>query len=157
MKVLKNNYPATLEKQTLENIEVECENCGSILEVNNKDTHIGWLGMEYVTCPCCNKDTVVEEFEGIEITAKNVNYPTHFLYVDKDQRDVVHIDDEKINEYIQRGIEYLRINKDEYYWYTATGDCFVEVFRYEDDEEYYILVTNSYYESTVIFEEDDYT
>ena len=77
MKVLKNNYPETLEKQTLENIEVEYENGGSILEVNNKDTHIGWLGMEYVTCPCCNKDTVVEELEGIEITAKNVNYPTH--------------------------------------------------------------------------------
>lgn len=41
MKVLKNNYPETLEKQALENIEVECENCGSILSVNNKDTHIG--------------------------------------------------------------------------------------------------------------------
>ena len=36
MEVIKNNCLNTTEKQNLENIEVTCENCGSILEVNNK-------------------------------------------------------------------------------------------------------------------------
>lgn len=131
MKVLKNNYPETLEKQALENIEVECENCGSILSVNNKDAHIGWLGMKYVTCPCCNKDTSVEEFEGITVTAKNVNFPTYFLYTDKEQRSVVHVEDDRINKCIKEGIEYFRLNKDEYYWFVQSGDTIVIVFRYE--------------------------
>ena len=156
MKVLKNNYPETLEKQALENIEVECENCGSILSVNNKDTHIGWLGMEYVTCPCCNKDTSVEEFEGITVTAKNVNFPTHFLYTDKEQRWVVHIEDENINKNIKEGIEYFRLNKDEYYWFTQSGDAIVIMFRYEGDSMYSVYVSRSFYEGDIELEGEDY-
>lgn len=156
MKVVKNNYSKPQEKKVLENIEVECENCGSILEVNNKDTHIGWLGLEYVTCPCCNKDTSVEEFAGITVTAKNVNFPTHFLYTDKDQRGVVHIDDEEINKRIREGIEFFRLNKDEYCWYTQSGDNIVIMFRYEDDSMYSVYISRSFYEGDIEFEDDDY-
>lgn len=156
MKIVKNNYSEIPEKQYSENIKVECENCGSILEVNNKDTHIGWLGMEYVTCPCCNKDTSVEEFEGITVTAKNVNFPTHFLYTDKEQRSVVHIEDEVINKYIKEGIEYFRLNKDEYYWFIQSGDAIVIMFRYEDDAMYSVYVSRSLYEGDIEFEGEDY-
>lgn len=62
MKVIQNNYkniprnPHQLPEQTkrVEKVKIKCENCGSVLEVLREDTHIGYVGLPYVTCPCCN-------------------------------------------------------------------------------------------------------
>ena len=63
MKVIQNNYKNQLRnrhqipeeikpKLKVEKVNLECENCGSVLEVSREDTHIGHLGLPYVTCPC---------------------------------------------------------------------------------------------------------
>lgn len=91
MKVIQNNYknqprnPHQLPEQTkprIEKVKIKCENCGSVLEVSREDTHIGYLGLPHVTCPCCNYEMDVEEFDddAIDIYASNVKYPTHLLY-----------------------------------------------------------------------------
>lgn len=107
MKVIQNNYknqprnPYQLPEQTklrVEKVKIKCGNCGSILEVSREDTHIGYLGLPYVTCPCCNYEMDVEEFEddAIDICASNVKYPTHFTVSSKEFK-AIEISDEEIN------------------------------------------------------------
>ena len=76
--------------------------------------------------------------------------------MNKDQRNVVHIEDSKINKSIQDGIEYFRANKDEYVWYTQYGDSHINMYRYDGDEEYYVVVTQDYFEACIEFEKEDY-
>lgn len=38
-----------------------CEECESELEYTEDDTHVGWLGFAYVTCPVCGEETMVGE------------------------------------------------------------------------------------------------
>lgn len=166
MKVIQNNYknqprnPHQLPEQTkrrVEKVKIKCENCGSVLEVLREDTHIGYLGLPYVTCPCCNYEMDIEEFEddAIDIYASNVKYPTHFIVSSKEFR-AVEIPDESINKWIQEGIEYFRNHKDEYYYFTGSGNALVHIYRFDGDEEYYVVVSKDYESSDVEFEEDDY-
>lgn len=37
-----------------------CDNCGAELEYDEADMHIGWMGCEYVTCPNCNCEAMVD-------------------------------------------------------------------------------------------------
>lgn len=168
MKVIQNNYKkqsrnphqlpeAVRPKPRIEKVNLKCENCGSVLEVSREDTHIGWLGLPHVTCPCCNYEMDIEEFEddAIDICASNVKYPTHFTVSSKDFR-AIEISDEEINKWIQQGIEYFRGNKDEYYYFTGSGNTLVHIYRFEGDEEYYVVVSKDYESSEVKFEEEDY-
>lgn len=110
MKVIQNNYknqprnrhqiPEEIKpKLRVEKVKIKCENCGSVLEVSREDTHIGYLGLPHVTCPCCNYEMDVEEFDddAIDIYASNVKYPTHFTVSSKDFR-AIEISDEEINK-----------------------------------------------------------
>ena len=166
MKVIQNNYkniprnPHQLPEQTkpkIEKVKIKCENCGSVLEVLREDTHIGHLGLPYVTCPCCNYEMSIEEFDddAIDIYASNVKYPTHFTVLSKDFR-AIEISDEEINKWIQQGIEYFRNNKDEYYWYIGSGNTCVHIHRYDGDKEYYVIVSKDYESCEIEFEDDDY-
>lgn len=122
MKVIQNNYknqprnPNQLPEQTkrVEKVKIKCENCGSVLEVLREDTHIGYVGLPYVTCPCCNYEINIKEFDddAIDICASNVKYPTHFTVSSKDFR-AIEISDEEINKWIQQGIEHFRENPEE--------------------------------------------
>lgn len=47
------------------------------------DTYIGWLGARFTTCPCCGKETTVDEFEGITLTKDNLKYPQYFAHESK--------------------------------------------------------------------------
>ena len=38
-----------------------CDECGAELEYDKEDVHIGWMGCEYVTCPACDRETVVSD------------------------------------------------------------------------------------------------
>lgn len=169
MKVIQNNYKNQLRnrhqipeeikpKLKVEKVNLECENCGSVLEVSREDTHIGYLGLPHVTCPCCNYEMGVEEFDddAIDICASNVKYPTHFTISSKEFR-AIEIPDERINEWIQQGIGYFRNHKDEYYWYIGSGNTWVHIHRYEDEEEYYVIVSKDYESGEIEFEEDDYS
>lgn len=120
MKVIQNNYKnqsknphqlpeSNRHKPKIEKVKIKCENCGSVLEVLREDTHVGYLGLLYVTCPCCNYEMDVEEFDddAIDICASNVKYPTHFSLLSKEFK-AVEISDEEINKWIQQGIHWFR-------------------------------------------------
>ena len=70
MKVIQNNYKNTQRntyqlpdqtKRKVEKVKIKCENCGSVLEVSREDTHTGWLGLQFVNCPCCDYEIDIEE------------------------------------------------------------------------------------------------
>lgn len=37
-----------------------CDNCGAELEYDKEDVHIGWMGCEYVTCPACDSEIMID-------------------------------------------------------------------------------------------------
>lgn len=99
---------------------------------------------------------MVDELPGITLTKDNIDFPTHFLRTKQRERDVKKVTDQEVKNEIKRGIEYLRRNQEEYYWFTSYGDLFVVIFKYDGDEEYYVLVTRDWYDTNIPFEEDDY-
>ena len=159
IKIIQNNFKQKINEEVKmkpETVHTFCDQCGSELEVSKEDTHIGWLGAAFVKCPCCGQESMVEELDGITLTKDNIDYPVHFNRTNKDLKNVIEVQkDEVINE-IQKGINYFRINKNEFYWYTCFGDLFLIIFRYDDDEEYHIVVTRDFYEVDIPFEEADY-
>jgi hypothetical protein len=162
IKIIENNYKKENPKQNNENIDenlpiqITCEHCNSKLEITKDNTHIGWLGARFITCPCCRQEAMIEELDGITLTIDNLEFPVHFLRTNKDERNVKEVDTEEIIKDIKRGIEYFRNNKDEYYWFATYGDLFLIIFRYGGDEEYYIMVTKDFYEIELPFEKADY-
>lgn len=160
IKVIKNNFnQSDLNKKEATPLTVHtfCDYCDSELEVSKEDTHIGWLGAAYVTCPCCKRETMVDELDGITLTKDNVEFPVHFRRTNKDVDGVVEIDQYEITESIRTGLDYLKNNKDDPYWFTSRGDSFVQVFRNEEDGEYVVLVTKDFYLTEIEFQEEDYS
>ena len=168
MRVIQNTYkkqPRNLHqlsesirpKQRIEKVNLKCENCKSILEVQREDAHIGYLGFLYVTCPCCNHEMNVHEFDddAINICASNVKYPTHFTISSKDFT-AVEISDEEINKWIQRGIEYFRGNPEAYSYFMSSGNSMVHMYKFADDKEYYVVVSKDYESGEIEFEDEDY-
>jgi hypothetical protein len=156
VKVLKNNCIESVKKNTPEKITIECDKCGSELEITKEDTHIGWLGAAFVTCPCCGEDTMVEEMEGITLTKDNIEFPLHFIRTNKELRNVSEVASDSIIKEIKKGIEYFRKNKDAYDWYTSYGDLFISMYKYDEDKDYFVLVTKDFYETNIPFEAEDY-
>lgn len=156
MKVLKNNCTTKVLKTVPSTLKINCDTCDSELEITKEDTHIGWLGAVYVTCPCCGEETIIDELEGITLTKDNVEFPTHFNRTNKDLRNVVEISPDKITDAIKKAIEYFRQYKDAFAWYTASGDSLVAVYNNSGDEEYFVMVTKDYYTTYIPFEPQDY-
>ena len=160
IKVIQNNFNKINLNKNIEEkskkIHIFCEHCDSELEISKEDTHIGWLGAPFVKCPCCGQESMVNELDGITLTKDNIDYPIHFNRTNKNMRNVVEVEKDEVIKEIQRGIDYLRANKNETYWYTCHGDLFLSVFRYEGDEEYFIVVTRDFYETYIPFEREDY-
>lgn len=158
MKILKDNCN---KENVIKNIEQKslkicCDQCDSELEITKEDTHVGWLGALFVTCPCCGEESMVAELEGITLTVNNLQFPIHFNRINKDIRTVVENSPDEIVNEIKQGIKYFREHKDDYYWYTSHGDLFVIIFRYEGDEEYFVMVTKDFYETNIPFKKEDY-
>lgn len=167
MKVIQNNckkiprnphqLPGTIRpKPRIEKVNLKCENCKSVLEVSREDTHIGYLGLPFVTCPCCNYEMNVEEFDddAIDICASNVKYPTHFT-VSSQEFGAVKISDEEINKWVQQGIEYLRNNPEEYSYLIGSGNSMVHIYKFDGDKEYYVIVSKDYESGEIEFEKED--
>ena len=160
MKVLKNNYNKE-ETYTREDIieyprMLTCDTCSSELEYEENDIIIGSLGCGYVHCPCCGRNNLIDDYEGIVLTKDNVEFPTHFFHTSKETGAVDCCNNEEVKKYIHEAIEYFRKNKNKYNWYCCTGNLFVAVWRYDGDESYWVAVTNNYYETYIEFEEEDY-
>jgi hypothetical protein len=162
IKIIENNYKKEIPEQNNENIDenlpiqITCGRCNSKLEITKEDTHIGWLGSRFITCPCCGQETMIEELDGIALTVDNLEFPVHFSRTNKDERNVKEINAEEIVKNIRSGIKYFREFKDQYIWYTRYGDLFLIIFKYSSDEEYRIMVTKDFYETELPFKEVDY-
>lgn len=159
MRVIQNNFNQNDLNKNVKSeptlIRTTCNECDSELEITEDDAHIGWLGAAYVTCPCCGEETMVDELDGITLTVDNLEYPKHFLKVNKNIKHVKEIKESEILKSIKQGIEYFRKNKNEYIWYTAYGDMFLFIHRLEDDHEYYITVSKNFNELYLPFERKD--
>ena len=158
MKVLENRYNAkeVKEEKIPDVLIIHCNECDSELEITENDTHIGWLGARFITCPCCGEESMVDELEGITLTKDNLEFPVHFNRTMSGLRNVIEIGANKIIKEIQDAIMFLRAHKDMDYKYVSYGDLFVIVFRYEGDENYFVLVTKDFYEVDIPFEKEDY-
>lgn len=157
MKVIRNMYEKPNKEITnVESIIINCEHCDSELEISREDTHIGWLGARFVTCPCCGGETMVDEIEGVTLTKDNLEFPVHFFRTNKNERSVVEVKSDDIVKDIKRAITYYREHKDEWSWYTQHGDTHVGVYRFPEDEEYFIVVSKDFYETCIPFEKEDY-
>ena len=156
MKIIKNNYTKEVIKDVPKTLRITCDRCDSELEVTEEDTHIGWLGAAYVTCPCCGEESMVDELEGLTLTKDNVEFPVHFLRNTKGLRNIVEVNPNRITKEIKEAIKYFRENKDAWNRYTICGDLFVSVYRYPGDEDYHIVISRDFYETHIPFEPQDY-
>lgn len=158
MKVLKNNYE---NEKYVEQVsyprEMVCEHCGSELEYEESDIKIGAFGCAYVTCPLCNHQTFVDDTEKeLTLTKDNVEFPTHFWHTSKETGAVDYCNNEEVKRCIHKAIDYFRKNKNEFYWFAATGNLNIDVTKYSGGESYEVIVTKDYYETSIPFEEEDY-
>lgn len=93
---------------------------------------------------------------GITLTADNIEFPTHFYLTSTETGAVDCCNNKRIKEYIQKGIDFLRTHLDEYDWFTATGNLYLDIRKWEGDGIYEITVTNRYYSTEIPFEPKDY-
>ena len=159
IKILKDNSKNIESKE--ENIamfplKIKCSECDSELEITEEDTHIGWLGARFITCPCCGEESMVDELDGITLTKDNLEFPVHFNRTTKGLRHVVEVHSDEIINGIKKAITYFRENKDEWNWCTSHGDLFLSVYRHSGDEEYFVMITKDFYETYIPFEKEDY-
>lgn len=159
MKVLVDNYnkESHIDNANTYPRKLVCEKCGSELEYNKEDIRIGILGCALLDCPLCNHDNIIEDNENsIDLTADNVEFPTHFFYTSNETGAVDCCNNEKIRQSIKKAIDYFRANKEEMYWFTECGNLHVDVTRWYGEESYCVHVTNNYYTTYIPFESVDY-
>ena len=157
MKILKDNYTEIISEQTSDYPKnMTCEGCSSELEYDESDFKIGTYGCYYVYCPLCGEGNLIEEKEGIKLTFDNVEFPTHYWHTCKENGAVDMCNNKKINEWLKQAFAYFKENKDEFSWWTQTGNLRVEVHKFDGDKYYEILVTNNFYTTEIEFEHDDY-
>lgn len=150
MKVLKDNYKKAEYVEEVVNTypkKLVCDTCGSELEYEESDMRIGALGCVFVDCPCCGRDNMIDDEEGITLTANNVEFPTHFWHTSKETGAVDCCNNEEIKKCVYEAIDYFRKNKNEYDWFCCYGNLYIEVRRWEGDENYEVVVTNNYYDT----------
>ena len=158
IKVLKDNSKniEVKEENTMFPLKIKCSQCDSQIEIVEEDTHIGWMGARFISCPCCGEEAMVDELDGITLTKDNLEFPVHFNRTTKGLRNVVEVNSDEIINGIKKAITYFRENKEEWNWYTSYGDLFLSVYRHPGDEEYFVMVTKDFYETYIPFEDEDY-
>lgn len=158
IKVLKDNSKniEVKEENTMFPLKIKCSQCDSEIEIVEEDTHIGWMGARFISCPCCGEEAMVDELDGITLTKDNLEFPVHFNRTTKGLRNVVEVNSDEIINGIKKAITYFRENKEEWNWYTSYGDLFLSVYRHPGDEEYFVMVTKDFYETYIPFEDEDY-
>lgn len=162
MKVIKNNFGEIAAHVTEVRFEpyprkLICDNCESELEYEESDMEVGVYGAMHVKCPLCGYNNMLDGNKNdVTLTKDNIEFPIHFDHISKEDGAIDVCNNEFIKEYINRAIDYFRMNKNEYIYYVGTGNTMVQVHRYEGDEDYYIVVTNDYYHTYIPFEPEDY-
>lgn len=124
--------------------KTECFNCCAELEYLPEDVHEGLWGMECVTCPECGEEVFVSDERVIKPTWNKT-----FDHVDS--KKAVHLEDNEVQEAIDRCYNYLISDK------AKAGDCYswgcgdVLVFGTKSEEEINVYVTRDWYNDTTCF------
>ena len=124
-----------------------CDECGAELEYDKEDVHIGWMGCEYVTCPACNCETMVND--------KRVMLPTWKATFDHVCTDTGAIDvlDHEVQEYVNKVAKAMC--SDEYEpgdsTITRTGNLLIFGRKWDDGVDVY--VTKDYWEDSIVPED----
>lgn len=100
----------------------------------------------------CNKDTYIDELDGVVVTKDTIKFPDYFCYFGNGKE----LSNKEIEEYIRRGIEWHRMNPNNFVWTSGSGNTTVAVYNYTGDEEYKVVVGKGYYECEIPYEEEDY-
>ena len=159
MKILKDNYNNIPYDEQVEPYprNLICEYCGSSLEYEEADLRMGAWGCMFLDCPLCGGDNMLEDNEkNITLTVDNIEFPTHYYHTSKKTGAVDCCNNEEISKRIRDGVNYLRKNKEEFYWFCQSGNLRVEILRWGGDEMYEVIVTNDFYGMEIPFEAKDY-
>lgn len=138
MKIIQNNFNNDNDREYI------CEHCNSIFEYDNEDIKYNPDGERIVRCPCCDRLCYIGE----EDDNKNIKFPKDF----HNSKNGVDINDERINEWIEKCVNYLK-NDSECenggFSYIGSGNTLVIVFNHADDNKYYCVVTQNYFDGYI--------
>lgn len=120
-----------------------CDECGAELEYDKEDVYIGWMGCEYVTCPNCNCETMVDGKRIMPPTWKTTFHHTCA------NTGAVDIKDAEIQKYVDEVIKNLCSDKRKpgEFCLTGTGNLLVLGVKWEDSADVY--VTKDYWEDSI--------
>ena len=159
MKILKNNMvdkEIEKEEHDIFPVTIECENCGSELELDKSDIDEGYNGQHCVICPVCGKKSysIDEIYPGNAITVESVEFPKHFYSF----ADGSHVSNGRIKEEIKRAVESFREEPESFCYTTGYGDFHITVLNFSGDKEYSITVCNKdgVYDAEIPFAKEDY-
>ena len=133
-------------------MRVTCYNCETELEIGEQDTHVGYPGAMYFTCPVCGEEIMIEELDGITLTKDNIEFPQHFYYFGNG----VDLTSEEIRKYINDAINFFRNNPDNFCYTTGSGNTGILVQNFSGDHEYHVVVTKDFYETEIPYGTKDY-
>lgn len=150
MKVIKDNLNKTEQWPK----KIECDYCGSELEVEKDDVAIGALGSPFCECPVCGKKYYFDEDIGIEmvVTKDNIKFPDHFFH-SVDGKD---LNSDDIKKYINDGINFFRKHPEAFTYVSGSGNTCVIIQNYSGDNDYYVVVTKDYYDTYINYKDADY-
>ena len=144
MKIIKKENEQI--KPSIFPFRIKCEYCDTELELDESDVHIGSYGLYDYVCPCCKMKNKLDE--GIELNKNNLQFPIHYYSFENGKE----VNDEEIDKWVKKGIEYLEEHTDEYLYCTGTGNSKVFVQKLEGDNVYSITVCKNYYEVEIPIE-----
>lgn len=124
--------------------KVTCDNCGAQLECEESDVYVGAYGYNYVRCPECEGEALVEEMPDVVLTEHNINFPKHFHKVGD---GAINIGDYQIQEWVRKCIADIKKDKDDHFWTISAGNTSIIVLEWED--EYEVCVAKNYW-STIV-------
>lgn len=120
-----------------------CENCGAELEYDEADVHVGWMGCEYVTCPNCNCETM--------LNGERIMPPTWKVTFDHTcaENGAVDVFDHEVGKYVSKASKVLC--SDEYkpgeFYVVKTGNLLIVGLKWENGIDIY--ATKDYWEDNI--------
>ena len=122
-----------------------CADCGAELEYGYEDTYEGYAGYRHIKCPMCEYEIMCEEFDGVKLNSRNVEFPKHFYHFGNG----VDILDREVQDWVRRCLKQAEEIKEPYgyFFHTGSGNSMVVLMGYED--EYDIIVAKDYYELSI--------
>lgn len=159
MRIIKCEKTQTYEGKGYKRI---CTHCGSELEIEDSDCHIGAYGYWYFTCPCCGKEVNIDrgyDCPELQLTTENLKFPDHFEHTKyQSNNHIVDINNLEVVKEINMLIESIRNSDDpdDYFMYSSLSNLFLLVHKLQDIEAYYVMVTKDFYETEIPFQPDDF-